>query len=147
MPASRSNASRRHGARKSRQSGQRPAGAPQPLDGIAVVERRAPAERAAQPLGRRLELRLDPPVERAAIERLGLRLGQDLEARVDQRLHRPLVQEVVAEAVDGADARFFQVGDGVVRAARAVPARRASHAPVLQRLRAAGASARRPPSR
>ena len=88
---------------------ERPAGAPQPLHGVAVIERRATPERAPQSLGGPLELGLDPAVEGAAIERLRLRLGEDLKARVDERLHRALVEEVVAEAVDRAHARLFQM--------------------------------------
>ena len=79
---------------------------------------------------------LEPAVERAAIERLGLRLRQHLEARVDPRLHRPLVQQVVAEAVDRADARLFQVGD------RRLPAARAARCPALRRTRSSSSSAR-----
>ena len=89
-----------------------PARPPQPVDRVAVE--RAPSQGSPEPFGRSLELLGKPGVERAAIERLGLRLRQHLEARVHARLDGPLVQEIVAEAVDRADARLLEVGDGVL---------------------------------
>jgi hypothetical protein len=100
-------------------AGHLPARAPKPVDRIAVE--RAPAERAPQAFGRSLELLGQPGVEGAAVERLGLGLGQHLEARIRSRFDGPLVEEIVAEAVDRANARLFQVRDRVLepRAPRA----------------------------
>jgi len=92
---------------------------------------RAPAQRSPKPFRPRLELLGEPGVERATVERLGLRLRQHLEAQVHARLDGPLVQEVVAEAVDRADARLLEMRDGVLeppapRAASAARSRSSS---------------------
>src|SRR5207249_10643270 len=85
---------------------------PGPVDRVAVE--RAPVQRSPEPFRRGLELLGEPGVERATVERFGLRLRQHLEARVHARLDGPLVEEVVAEAVDRADPRLLEMGDGVL---------------------------------
>ena len=108
-------------------AGERPARAAQALHRVAVVERRrGGGARAAAPSAGRSSSRLEPAVERPPVERLAPAASvEHLEARVDPRLHRSLVQEVVAEAVDGADARLLQAGHRRVEplAARAAPGR------------------------
>ena len=62
-------------------------------------------------------------------ETLGLRFGEDLEAGIHPGFDGALAKQVGAEAVDGRDVGFFQVGervfeelgDGLVSRAEALP--------------------------
>ena len=69
---------------------------------------RQPRQRAPQRFGPRVQLPLKPQIEGSAPQAVGFRLGELFEVRIDARFHRTLAQDLRAEAVDGADGRFFQ---------------------------------------
>ena len=93
---------------------------------------RAPAQRAAHAFRRVVQDGFEPAVEGLAVEGLGLGLVQHLEPRIDPGLDRPLLEEVLAEAVDRADPRFLQAGDGLFQIPAARRARGGAPALLLQ---------------
>ena len=119
MIASRGNSSRRHGLVKSRHSANRQAARRNRSVGavagslrlIEAKRRGTPAQCPADTVGGVAERGLEPKVEALREEPLRFRLGQDLEPRIDPRLDRPLVQDIGAEPVDGANLRLLEVGD------------------------------------
>ena len=119
----------------------RRASPPAPAGSSAAATRRTPS-------GISFERVLEPRAERLVVEPPRLVLGQDDEQRIDAGLDRTLLEQVGAEAVDGADVRLFEVAQRVFERLRARPpaarrvARASSRAPA-----AAAASARRRPSR
>ena len=84
-----------------------------------MVVARAATEDAADPFGRVGERLLEPAVEGAPEERAGDVLGRDLEERIDPRLDRPLAEEIAAEGVNRADPRLLELGSAASRCAAA----------------------------
>ena len=80
----------------------------QPLDRPVVAAEGGAPQRPAHALGRIRQLLLEPSAERIVEQPRRRRLGEHFEQRIDARLDRPLAQQVGAEAVNGADVRFFQ---------------------------------------
>ena len=60
------------------------------------------------------ELFLEPAFEDPAVETVLLLFGRDLEKGIDPRLQRPLLQEIGAEPVDGADVRLLELLEGAL---------------------------------
>ena len=83
-----------------------------PLDG--------PTQRTPHTLLRIAELRVEPRRKRFFKDAFRLRVGQHHKRRIDPRFDGPFAQQLGAEAVDGADLRFFEVVHGGVEQAAGV---------------------------
>ena len=70
-----------------------------------------PPKRSPDAVTRVRELLVQPGRERLVENAVGLCFGEDDEGRIDARFDRPLAQQLGAEAVNGADLRFFEVVD------------------------------------
>jgi hypothetical protein len=57
---------------------------------------------------------LEPAVERGSEDRVGFLLGCDFEQRIDSRLDWAFLKQVAAKRVNGADARLFELFQGLV---------------------------------
>ena len=68
---------------------------------------------------------LKPQIEGAAVKPRGFRLGEFFKRRIDARLHGPLAEEVGAEGVDRADARFLEPRQRVLHARQLVAKQKA----------------------
>ena len=108
LPAERLPAPRRRESPASRRASSRRAGAA-PRGRRRRGRRRRRSPRRSPSRGRSSSPSIQR-VEGAAVQGFRFRLGENLKARVDQRLHRALVEQLVAEPVDRAHARLFQMG-------------------------------------
>ena len=103
------------GSREVAPRGKLPARPPESCHGALIVIKPGHApERAAHAFRRIFELLLQPEIKGLPVDPFGLRLRKDLEARIDSSFHRPFAQQVGTKAVDRADARLFQVGQGLL---------------------------------
>ena len=93
-------------------------GAPEAIDGavgpVAAVGRpHAAPERAPHARRRILEPLVQPAAKRVGKQLLGARLGEHVEQRIGTRFDWTFAHQIGAEAVDGADVRFFESLDRV----------------------------------